>query len=117
AVARHEAQAAFYRQTVIACPRAAEDVLASLEVLGEKGEQQAALLQPAGENERVANNRYRAGQVAFLEVVTAQNITLAARRVAVDIHAQRLAATVQLAANIGGGWGLEDPVIQSVLGE
>src|SRR5690606_32525408 len=54
---------------------------------------------------------------SFLEVVTAQNITLAARRVAVDIHAQRLAATVQLAAIIGGGWDLEDPVIQSVLGE
>ncbi len=117
AVARHEEQAAFYRQTVIDSLRELEDVLATLQILGEKAEQQAALLQLAEENERVANNRYRAGQVSFLEVVTAQNITLAARRVAVDIHAQRLAATVQLAAIIGGGWDLEDPVIQSVLGE
>ena len=114
-------------------------------------------MQLALENERVITNRYRAGQVSFLEVATAQNTTLSTRRVAVDIHAERLAATLrlalfgsflilriavgwaqriiaarvagrgwlsrllgrlaatlQLAAIIGGGWDLDDPVIQSV---
>ena len=117
AVARYDEQAAFYRQTVIDSLRELEDALATLQILAEKTEQQQALLELAEENERVMTNRYRAGQVSFLEVATAQNITLSTRRVAVDIRAQRLAATVQLAAIIGGGWDLDDPVIQSVVGE
>lgn len=116
AVARYDEQAAFYRQTVLDSLRELEDALATLQILAGKTEQQAALLQLAEENERVITNRYRAGQVSFLEVATAQNITLSTRRVAVDLHAQRLAATVQLAAIIGGGWDLDDPVIQSVTG-
>ena len=117
AVARYDEQAAFYRQTVIDGLRDLEDALASLRILSEKAGQQAELLDLAEENERVVNNRYRAGQVSFLEVATAQNITLSARRVAVDIHAERLAATVQLAAIIGGGWDLDDPVVRRVVGE
>ena len=117
AVARYDEQAAFYRQTVLDSLRELEDALATLQILSEKTEQQAALLALAEENERVINNRYQAGQVSFLEVATAQNITLNTRRVAVDVRAQRLAATVQLAAIIGGGWDLDDPVIQTVTGE
>ena len=117
AVARYDEQAAFYRQTVIDGVRELEDALATLQILSEKAGQQAELLDLAEENERVVNNRYRAGQVSFLEVATAQNITLSARRVAVDIHAERLAATVQLAAIIGGGWDLDDPVVRRVVGE
>lgn len=114
AVARYDEQAALYRQTVIDSLRELEDALATLQILADKEEQQAALLQLAEENERVITNRYRAGLVSFLEVATAQNMTLSARRVAVNLHADRLAATVQLAAVIGGGWDLDDPVIQSV---
>lgn len=117
ALARYDEQAAFYRQTVLDSLRELEDALATLQILAEKTEQQQALLELAEENERVITNRYRAGQVSFLEVATAQNITLSTRRVAVDIHAQRLVATVQLAAIIGGGWDLDDPVVQSVRGE
>src|SRR5690606_25924488 len=117
AVARHEEQAAFYRQTVIDSLRELEDVLATLQILGEKAEQQAALLQLAEEEERVANNRYRAGQVSFLAGVSAKRITLAARRGAVEIQTQRLAATGQPADIIGGGSEREGAVIQSALGE
>lgn len=117
ALARYDEQAAFYRQTVLDSLRELEDALATLQILTEKTEQQDALLQLALENERVITNRYRAGQVSFLEVATAQNTTLSTRRVAVDIHAERLAATLQLAAIIGGGWDLDDPVIQSVTGK
>lgn len=114
AIARYDEQAAFYRQTVLDGLREVEDALATLQILTEKAGQQAALVELAEENERVITNRYRAGLVTFLEVATAQNITLGARRVAVDIQAERLAATVRLAATLGGGWDLDDPVIQSV---
>ncbi len=117
AVAQYDEQAAFYRQTVLDSLQELEDALATLQILAEKTQQQEALLELALENERVITNRYRAGQVSFLEVATAQDITLSTRRVAVDLQAERLAATVQLAAIIGGGWDLEDPVIQSVTGE
>lgn len=52
--------------------------------------------------------------MSFFEVATAQNLTLSARRVTVDLQAERLNITVQLAAMIGSGWDLDDPVIQSV---
>lgn len=116
AIARYDEQVAFYRQTVIDGLRELEDALATLQILAEKAGQQAALIQLAQENEQVITNRYRAGLVSYLEVATAQNITLNARRIAVDLHAERLAATVQLAAVIGGGWQMDDPVIQSVTG-
>jgi NodT family efflux transporter outer membrane factor (OMF) lipoprotein len=117
AIARYDEQAAFYRQTVLDSLRELEDALATLQILAEKTEQQEMLLELAQENERVITNRYRAGQVSFLEVATAQNITLGSRRVAVDLQAERLAATLQLAAVIGGGWDVDDPVLQSVIGE
>lgn len=107
AIARYDEQAAFYRQTVLEGLRELEDALATLQILAEKSEQQAMLLELAEENERVITNRYRAGQVSFLEVATAQNITLGSRRVTVDLQAERLLATLRLAAVIGGGWDAE----------
>ena len=90
--------------------RELEDALATLQILAEKTAQQAELLSLAEENERVITNRYRAGQVSFLEVATAQNITLGSRRVTVQLQAERLAATLQLAAVIGGGWEVDPEV-------
>jgi len=114
AIASYDEQAALYRQTVLDSLREVEDALATLRILAEKASQQDALIALAEENERVVTNRYRAGLVTFLEVASAQNLTLGARRVGVDILADRLRATVQLAATIGGGWDPDDPVIQSV---
>lgn len=110
AMARYDEQAAFYRQTVLDGLRELEDALATLQILAEKTAQQAELLALAEENERVITNRYRAGQVSFLEVATAQNITLGSRRVTVQLQAERLAATLQLAAVIGGGWEVDPEV-------
>jgi NodT family efflux transporter outer membrane factor (OMF) lipoprotein len=110
AIARYDEQAAFYRQTVLDGLRELEDALATLQILAEKTAQQAELLSLAEENERVITNRYRAGQVSFLEVATAQNITLGSRRVTVQLQAERLAATLQLAAVIGGGWEVDPEV-------
>ena len=80
----------------------------------EKAEQQDILLKLAEENERIVNNRYKSGLVSFLEVATAQNQTLNTRRTRLNTAADRLQAALQLAAVIGGGWDLNDPVVQSV---
>jgi outer membrane protein TolC len=52
--------------------------------------------------------------VSFLEVATAQNQTLNARRTRLATSADRLQASLQLAAVIGGAWDINDPVVQSV---
>lgn len=114
AIAQYDERVAAYRQAVLGGLQELEDALATLQILAEKADQQATLIQLAEDNERVVTNRYQLGLISFLEVATAQNLTLGARRVAVDIQADRLAATVQLAAAIGGGWDLDDPAIQSV---
>ncbi|CAA0091839.1 Outer membrane protein OprM [Zhongshania aliphaticivorans] len=114
AVAQYDEQLAAYRQTVLDGLAEVENALATLSLLKEKTEQQAILLELAEENERIVNNRYKSGLVTFLEVATAQNQTLNTRRTKVATEADRLQAALQLAAVIGGGWDLDDPVVQSV---
>lgn len=104
AEARYEETVAAYRQTVLTSLREVDDALAALQQLGAKAEQQARLVALAEENERVVTTRYRAGLVGFLEVVVAQNLTLQSQRTALDVTAERLAASVRLIASLGGGW-------------
>lgn len=114
AKAQYDERLASYRQTVLDGLAEVESALASISLLAEKGVQQQTLVELAEENERIVNNRYKAGIVSFLEVATAQNLTLSAKRARLSNSADRLQAALQLAAVIGGGWQLDDPVIQSV---
>jgi NodT family efflux transporter outer membrane factor (OMF) lipoprotein len=50
-------------------------------------------------------NRYRAGQVSFLEVVLAQTTALTARRTLLQAQSNRQVASVALIKAMGGGWG------------
>jgi len=49
-------------------------------------------------------NRYQSGQVAFTEVITAQNTAQQARRSLVQLQASRQVAAVSLVQALGGGW-------------
>lgn len=104
--AAHDAAAEAWREAVLAALQETEDAFASLRALEARAAQQARVVALAEENERLVTNRYRAGQVSFLEVVVAQNGTLAARRNALDITRDRLQASVQLVAALGGGWSV-----------
>ncbi|KZD09411.1 efflux transporter outer membrane subunit [Oceanibaculum pacificum] len=102
--AQYDEQVAAYRETFLTGMREVEDALASLQTLAEKAVQQQRLVELAEENERVVTNRYRAGLVTFLEVSVAQNLTFTSRRTALEIRADRLAASIQLVTALGGGW-------------
>ena len=102
--AAYDEQAAAWRAGVLAAVRETEDALAQLATLAEQERQQARLVELANENERVVGYRYEAGEISFLEVATAQNLALSARRAALDVRAQRLAASMALVAALGGGW-------------
>jgi outer membrane protein TolC len=49
-------------------------------------------------------NRYRAGQVSYLEVATAQSSALSARRALVQLQVDQQLAAIGLIEAMGGGW-------------
>jgi NodT family efflux transporter outer membrane factor (OMF) lipoprotein len=106
--AAFEAQAARYRQTVLTAFQDVEDQLVATRILG----QTLALRQEASSAadlvEQQVLNRYQSGQVAFTEVITAQQTAQNARRALVQLQASRQVAAVSLVQALGGGWqGLE----------
>jgi len=65
---------------------------------------QAAAVRSAERALQVATDRYRAGAVSYLEVVTAQSTALANERTAADISRRQLEASVRLIKAVGGQW-------------
>ena len=103
-LAAYDEQAAAWRGGVLSAVRETEDALVQLATLAEQERQQQQLVRLANENERVVGYRYEAGEISFLEVATAQNLALSARRAALDVQAERLVASMALVAALGGGW-------------
>jgi len=52
----------------------------------------------------IANNRYQAGLVTYLDVATAQTAALTHEHTVIQLEGSRLAATVNLVKSLGGGW-------------
>ncbi len=104
AIASYESQVAVYRQTVLESLAEVENALATASILADKSVQQKKLVELAEQNETLITNRYKTGLVSFLEVATAQNSTLSARRELVNLTTEQLAASATLAAAIGGAW-------------
>jgi len=104
AMASYDEQVARYRQTVLDAMREVEDALVLLRVLDTEVAQQRRVVALAAENETLVTNRYQAGIVTYLEVATAQNTTLNARRTLLGVEGTRLDASVQLLGALGGGW-------------
>jgi NodT family efflux transporter outer membrane factor (OMF) lipoprotein len=93
-----------YRQTVLSAFSAVEDQLSAAASL----EQQQALRQVASEaadqTEQEMQNRYKAGLVAYTDVVTAQASALSARRALMQVTLNRQTAAINMVAALGGGW-------------
>ena len=95
---------ATYHQVILQSLQDVEDNLATLRILSEEAEIQAAAIDAAERALALANNRYRGGVTSYLEVITAQTVTLNNQREAVSILSRRLAASVLLIKALGGGW-------------
>jgi NodT family efflux transporter outer membrane factor (OMF) lipoprotein len=102
--AAHEEQVARYRQTVLTAFQDVEDQLAASRVLAEQYALRKQASEAADLVEQQVLNRYRAGQVSFSDVVTAQATALSTRRALVQIAADRQSAAVALIQALGGGW-------------
>lgn len=103
-VANYDALVADYRQGVLNAFQQVEDNMASLRVLESESQRQAKAVEAARQSEALSLNRYKGGLVTYLEVVTAQSITLQNERIAVDLERRRRQASVLLIKALGGGW-------------
>ncbi len=110
AEASRDAAAARYRQTVLAAFQGVEDQLTNARSQAE----QAVLLKQASDaadqTEQQILNRYRAGQVGYTDVVTAQASALSARRALVQVTVSRQLSAITLIQALGGGWDASAPV-------
>ncbi|KIF83357.1 efflux transporter outer membrane subunit [Noviherbaspirillum autotrophicum] len=102
--AAREQAVARYRQTVLTAFQDVEDQLAAAQVLARQQALRQQASQAADEAEALMLNRYRAGQVSFSEVVSAQASALSARRALVQAQADRQTAAIALIQALGGGW-------------
>jgi NodT family efflux transporter outer membrane factor (OMF) lipoprotein len=102
--AGYDAQVASYRQTVLTALREVEDYLVQLHVLGQEQTTQGRALAAARESLRLTQNQYEAGLIDYLSVVQVETTALSTERAALSLAADRLVASVQLIAALGGGW-------------
>jgi multidrug efflux system outer membrane protein len=102
--ATYDETVANYRQSVLSAFADVEDNLAAQSLLATQDEAERDALQAARKQLEIADNRYRAGLVTFLEVATAENTALDTERTTVQLRGQQLVATVALVKSLGGGW-------------
>ncbi len=106
AQAAQDEAVARYRQTVLGAFQDVEDQLAASRVLTQQQELRLQASQAADEAQAQVLNRYRAGQVSYSEVVSAQAAALSARRALVQLAADRQTTAVVLIQSLGGGWSV-----------
>ena len=112
--ASYDETVAFYQETILRSLQEVEDSLATLRVLREEADIQAAAVAAAERSVTLATNRYRGGVTSYHEVIAAQGAALNNQRAAVSILSRRLAASVLLIKALGGGWTTASlPVIKS----
>jgi NodT family efflux transporter outer membrane factor (OMF) lipoprotein len=93
-----------YRQTVLDGFREVEDFLVQLKVLEDEAAVRQQALESARESLRLTQNQYRAGLIAYLDVVVVQATALSNERSVLTLLQSRLITSVQLIAALGGGW-------------
>jgi outer membrane protein TolC len=102
--AQYDSAVADYRQTVLTAFQQVEDNLSTLTTLASEADSQQRATSAAELSLKLTTNRYQAGAVSYLDVVTAQTIALTNERTQELIDARRVDASVQLLKALGGGW-------------
>jgi len=108
AIAAYDATVAAYRQTTLSAFQQVEDNLAALRILEQEAQEQRRAVQSAELSLQLFTNRYRGGVDNYLQVITAQTVTLANQRNEIDILRRRMDASVLLVKAVGGGWDVAE---------
>jgi len=93
-----------YRQTVLTAFADVENQLTATRTLAQQQELRKTASEAADQVEVQMLNRYRAGQVSYSDVVTAQQTALSARRALVQAQVDRQTTAIALIQSLGGGW-------------
>ncbi|HYL97211.1 MAG TPA: efflux transporter outer membrane subunit [Terriglobales bacterium] len=102
--AAYDQTVANYRETVLTGFQQVEDELNAISLLQQEAQVQGEAVAAAQKALATATNRYKGGVTSYLEVITAQNVSLTNEVAAVNILGRRMAATVLLIQALGGGW-------------
>jgi NodT family efflux transporter outer membrane factor (OMF) lipoprotein len=102
--ATYDADVAGYRQTVLTAFQQVEDQLVALRVLAQQRQAADSAVAAANEAERTILNQYRAGTVAYTNVIVAQATALGDAETALNVREDELTASVALIEALGGGW-------------
>ena len=111
--ALYDQTVATYRQTVLDGFREVENYLVQLRVLGDEAVVRQQALDAARESLRLIQNQYKAGLIAYLDVVQVQATALSNERTVLTLLQTRLVASVQLIAALGGGWDSQQAFSQA----
>jgi multidrug efflux system outer membrane protein len=93
-----------YRQTVLSAFGEVADELAAQHLLAREWNAENEAVAAARHALEIANNRYQAGLVTYLDVVTAQTEALNQERNAVQLQGACLMTSVNLIKALGCGW-------------
>ena len=108
--AADEVAVARYRQTVLTAFQDVEDQLTNARAQAEQADLLRQASDAADQAEQQILNRYRAGQLGYTDVVTAQASALSARRSLVQVAVSRQVSAINLIQALGGGWDVAAPV-------
>jgi hydrophobe/amphiphile efflux-1 (HAE1) family protein/NodT family efflux transporter outer membrane factor (OMF) lipoprotein len=100
----YEETLAQYRQQVLVAFADVENSLSAISALARQASAQERAVVSARRAAELADQRYKAGIVSYLEVVDANRAALLTERAGAILAGQRLAAAVQLIKALGGGW-------------
>lgn len=102
--AAYTASVSEYEKTVLTAYQQVEDQLAALHFLALQQQDSTSAVVSARDEERIAENRYKAGLVNYLNVVYAEQTLLQNEQSETQVSGQQLIATVVLVKALGGGW-------------
>jgi len=99
-----EENLAAYRQSVLVAFREVQDALTTSRLLVDQSAAQSRAVTSARRGAELAQKRYDAGYVSYLEVVDAQRTALEVERADARLAGQRWVTEIALIKALGGGW-------------
>ncbi|WP_175672162.1 efflux transporter outer membrane subunit [Burkholderia ambifaria] len=106
--ATYDQDVAAYRLAVLTAFQDVEDNLASQRILAQEVDVQRQAVDSAGHALAIVTNQYKAGTVAYLNVLSAQTTAFTAQQKLATIAGQRMVSSVGLVKALGGGWDASD---------
>ncbi|NTZ87714.1 efflux transporter outer membrane subunit [Burkholderia metallica] len=106
--ATYDQDVAAYRLAVLTAFQDVEDNLASQRILAQEIDVQRQAVDSAEHALAIVTNQYKAGTVAYLNVLTAQTTAFTAQQKLATIAGQRMVSSVGLVKALGGGWNVSE---------